>query len=181
MTGSSERHQEFESPDINFPCSLSLSFLIKSDSVKSVRKAFHLGEADLTSLTKILCWGLSSQCQPECSDTMAERLLSHRIITWLSGVDFFATGRGRSVCSLICMDEKICRKENPVYSLSVKVYSDLQFIFNICLVNWTVCNKFKQKTPKTMKLLNLNLSLRIFLCPVYLLYALQQGPSKSGL
>ena len=38
------------------------------------------GEADHTSLAKNLCWGLSSQCQLECRDTMAERLLSHRII-----------------------------------------------------------------------------------------------------
>lgn len=134
MSGSSERHQEFEKAlphSINFSCSLSLSLslLIKSDSVKLVREASHLGEADHTSLAKNLCWGLSSQCQLECRDTMAERLLSHRIITWLSRVDFFATGRGKSVCSLICMDEKICRRENPVYSLSVKVYSDLQFIF----------------------------------------------------
>lgn len=58
---------------------------------------------------------------------MAQLLLSHRII-WLSGVDFFTTSRGKK-CSLICMDEKICRIENPFYSLSVKVYFDPKLIF----------------------------------------------------
>lgn len=34
----------------------------------------------------------------------------------------------KNICSLICMDEKIYRRENPFYSLSVKVGFDPQFI-----------------------------------------------------
>lgn len=82
------------------------------------------------------------------------------------------------------MDEKICSIENPFYSLSVKVYFDPQLIF--LKVSYLPCklessDMFNQK--KKIKAENYpNLSSRIFLCcSLYFSYALQQGPSRSGL
>lgn len=95
--------------------------------------------------------------------------------------------RKKNICSLICMDEKICRRENPFYSLSVKVCFDPQFILlraSYLLGKLKSFDLFfnKKKREKKRQKASQHLNLRIFLCcSAYLSYELQQGPSGTAL